>query len=221
MIGNGRLIPSGPLREELDSLKKNDFKKAEKQIKKFDNLNRLDRFNVAVLESLKQYIYVFNKKKILENKKNLGKLSEITETFQRCYLGDDSTNSYFEISNGLNEYTGTNLFNSNLDNSKIWNLNTYFNDIEVNTQNNSFLITSNFRLGYYSGSESHWGEESASNYSSTINVGYNFSILHCFQLTESSASFILTRKNYLIFEKISSFFNRFKDFRSTSLGFCS
>ena len=90
----------------LDSLKKNDFKKAEKQIKKFDNLNRLDRFNVAVLESLKQYIYVFNKKKILENKKNLGKLSEITETFQRCYLGDDSTNSYFDtlINNGEEDY---------------------------------------------------------------------------------------------------------------------
>ena len=90
----------------LDSLKKNDFKKAEKQIKKFDNLNRLDRFNVAVLESLKQYIYVFNKKKILENKKNLGKLSEITETFQRCYLGDDSTSSYFDnlINNGEEDY---------------------------------------------------------------------------------------------------------------------
>ena len=51
-------------------------------------------------------------------------------------------------------------------------------------------------MGYYSGSESNWGEESSANYSSTINVGYNFSILHCFQLTESSASFILTRKNF-------------------------
>ena len=90
----------------LDSLKKNDFKKAEKQIVKFGNLNRLDRLNVAVLDSLKQYIYVFNEKKILKNKKNLGKLSEITETFQRCYLGDDSTNSYFDnlINNGEEDY---------------------------------------------------------------------------------------------------------------------
>ena len=90
----------------LDSLKKNDFKKAEKLIKEFDNLNRLDRFNGAVLESLKQYIYVFNENKILENKKNLGKLSEITETFQRCYLGDDSTDSYFDnlINNGEEDY---------------------------------------------------------------------------------------------------------------------
>ena len=90
----------------LDSLKKNDFKEAEKRIKKFDNLNRLDRFNGAVLESLKQYIYVFNENKILENKKNLGKLSEITETFQRCYLGDNFTDSYFDnlINNGEEDY---------------------------------------------------------------------------------------------------------------------
>ena len=90
----------------LDSLKKNDFKKAEKLIKEFDNLNRLDRFNGAVLESLKQYIYVFNENKILENKKNLGKLSEITETFQRCYLGDNFTDSYFDnlINNGEEDY---------------------------------------------------------------------------------------------------------------------
>ena len=90
----------------LDSLKKNDFKKAEKLIKEFDNLNRLDRFNGAVLESLKQYIYVFNENKILENKKNLGKLSEITDTFQRCYLGDNFTDSYFDnlINNGEEDY---------------------------------------------------------------------------------------------------------------------
>ena len=108
----------------------------------------------------------------------------------------NSTNGYFEISSGLNEYTGTNLFNSNLDNSKIWNLNNYFNDIEVNTQNNSFLITSNFRLGYYSGSESNWGEESSTNWSTTINDGYNFSILQTFQITEQTTAFNLTRINY-------------------------
>ena len=78
----------------LDSLKKSNF-------------NKLDRFNVAVLESLKQYIYVFNENKILENKKNLGKLSDITETFQRCYLGDNSTDIYFDklINRSEEDYT--------------------------------------------------------------------------------------------------------------------
>ena len=43
---------------------------------------------LAILESLKQYIYVFKEKKFLnDKKKNFGNLSIISETFQRCYLG--------------------------------------------------------------------------------------------------------------------------------------
>ena len=35
------------------------------------------------------------KKKSLENRKNFGKLSLISETFQRCYLRDEKTDAYF------------------------------------------------------------------------------------------------------------------------------
>ena len=80
----------------LDSLKKNDFNVANKQLKKLNNFSRLDTFNLAIYESLKQYIYVFKENKILSNKKNLGKLSLISETFQRCYLKADDTDLYFE-----------------------------------------------------------------------------------------------------------------------------
>jgi len=79
----------------LDSLKKNDFEKADEHLKKLTNIDQLDRFNLAIAESLKQYIYVFKEKKILVNKKDLGKLSFISETFQRCYLEDISTDEYF------------------------------------------------------------------------------------------------------------------------------
>ena len=79
----------------LADLKKGDFKKAYEQLDKLTSLNGKDRFNSAILESLKQYIYVFKEKKILNDKKNFGKLSIISETFQRCYLGDTSTNKYF------------------------------------------------------------------------------------------------------------------------------
>ena len=91
----------------LDSLKKNDFEKATVYLKKTANLNISDRFNLAILESLNQYIYVFKEKKILNNKKNLGKLSIISETFQRCYLGDVSTDTYFSnlINDGEADYT--------------------------------------------------------------------------------------------------------------------
>jgi len=78
----------------LDSLKKDDYEKSNIYLKKIASFNQLDRFELAILESLNQYIYVFNEKKFLDGKKNLGKLSIISETFQRCYLGDSSTDTF-------------------------------------------------------------------------------------------------------------------------------
>ena len=88
----------------VDSLKRNDLKKASSYFNNIDNSDQLDRFNIAILESLKQYIYTFEEKKILNGKKNLGKLSNILETFQRCYLTDKNTDSYF--SNLINDSSG-------------------------------------------------------------------------------------------------------------------
>ncbi len=79
----------------LDNLKRKDFDKAYVNLGKINDLSQLDRLNSAIVESLKQYIYVFKEKKILNNKKSLGKLSIISETFQRCYLGDDTTDTFF------------------------------------------------------------------------------------------------------------------------------
>ncbi len=91
----------------LDSIKKSDYQKASLYLKKINTLKELDRFNLAILESLKQYIFVFKERKILNNKKNLGKLSIISETFQRCYLGDNSTDKYFSdlINDDEGDYT--------------------------------------------------------------------------------------------------------------------
>ena len=88
----------------VDSLKRKDLQKASSYFNNIDNSDQLDRFNKAILESLKQYIYTFEEKKILNDKKNLGKLSNILETFQRCYLTDKNTDSYF--SNLINDSSG-------------------------------------------------------------------------------------------------------------------
>ena len=85
----------------LDSLKKNDFNKAYDYLNRIKNLSEIDRFNGAILESLHQYLYVFKEKKILKDKKSFGKLSFISETFQRCYLGDQKSDVYF--SNLIND----------------------------------------------------------------------------------------------------------------------
>ena len=79
----------------LDSLKKNDFNNANIAINKALQNEKEDRFNVAILELLKEFIFVFKEKKLTKDKKNFGDLSLIAETFQRCYLDDFKTENFF------------------------------------------------------------------------------------------------------------------------------
>jgi len=79
----------------IDSLKKNELDFAYEYISIANNFAEQDRFNLAILESLKQYVYLFKEKKFLDDKKNFGRLSYISETFQKCYLDDPSTGRYF------------------------------------------------------------------------------------------------------------------------------
>ena len=79
----------------LDSLKKNDFKNANIAINKALQNEKEDRFNVAILELLEEFIFVFKEKKLIKDKKNFGDLSLIAETFQRCYLDDSRTENFF------------------------------------------------------------------------------------------------------------------------------
>ena len=88
----------------IDDLKKNNLDQAQQNLKFAFNLVQQDRFNLAILETLKQYIFVFKEKRILNEKKALGNLSIISETFQRCYLGDQNTENYF--SNLINKNEG-------------------------------------------------------------------------------------------------------------------
>ncbi len=79
----------------LDSLKKNDLNETYTILMETKNLVKEDRFNGAILENLIEYIYIFKEKKIPNNRINFGKLSNISEAFQRCYLGDENIDSYF------------------------------------------------------------------------------------------------------------------------------
>ena len=88
----------------LDSLKKDDFNQAYNYVSKANKVAKEDRFNLAILNILNQYIFVFKENKILKNQKNFGNLSTISETFQRCYLNDPKTDEYFL--NLINSNTG-------------------------------------------------------------------------------------------------------------------
>ncbi len=79
----------------LDSLKNNEIEKAYEHLQITFSFDQKDKFKIAILETLKEFILVFDKKKLLEEKKNFGNFSFIAETFQRCYLDDLKTANYF------------------------------------------------------------------------------------------------------------------------------
>ena len=91
----------------LDYLKKNKFEEAYIYLTKGEDFSQNGRLNLAIIEILKQYIYVFKEKKLVKNKKSFGQLSLISEAFQRCYLNDDSTITFFNdlFSNSSEDYT--------------------------------------------------------------------------------------------------------------------
>jgi tetratricopeptide (TPR) repeat protein len=107
----------------IDSLKKNDFKKAEEYLIQSLKFKDQRRFNLVISETLRQYIYTFKNKKILKNKQNFGNLSLISQTFQRCYLDEKNTGSFFLnlINNEQGDYSRYIFFYINylVDNQKI------------------------------------------------------------------------------------------------------
>ncbi len=91
----------------VESLKKDNFNQAYKDLNNAFNFVEENKLNSAILETLEQYIFTFRDRKIQKNKKNFGKLSLISETFQRCYLNDEKIDKYFSklINDNDSDYT--------------------------------------------------------------------------------------------------------------------
>ena len=80
----------------LDSLKKKDYKKSREYLKRSYAFIDNDKISLIIAETFKQYLYVFEKKKILTTGKRFGNFTSINEVFQKCYLNDKKTKTYFE-----------------------------------------------------------------------------------------------------------------------------
>ena len=91
----------------LDSLKKQNLNQAVEILSKVPEFLQKDRYNYIILNSLKQYLHVFNEEEILNSKESFGNFTLINETFQRCYLGDENTDSFFSnlINNSQADYS--------------------------------------------------------------------------------------------------------------------
>ena len=81
----------------LDSLKKKRYKKSKNYLDKSHAFINNDRVSLIIIETLKQYLYVFEENKIPNTKKNFGNISFINEAFQKCYIDDKNTQTHFEI----------------------------------------------------------------------------------------------------------------------------
>ncbi|MDA7573391.1 hypothetical protein N8745_03915 [Candidatus Pelagibacter sp.] len=80
----------------IDSLKKKKYKKSKEYLEKSYAFINNDRISLIIAETLKQYLYVFEENKILDIEKKFGNFSFINEVFQRCYLEDKDTKTYYE-----------------------------------------------------------------------------------------------------------------------------
>ena len=79
----------------IDSIKKGNFIKSDEYLTKSEKFINNDGFKKVIVSSLKQYLHVFQNKIILKNRTTYGNLTFINETFQRCYLDDEKTDTYF------------------------------------------------------------------------------------------------------------------------------
>ena len=79
----------------INSLKRGHFDDAYDQINKVTDFFSEEKLKLAILNILKEYIYVFKEKKYFENRTSYGNLSKISDAFQKCYLDDRNTENYF------------------------------------------------------------------------------------------------------------------------------
>ena len=88
----------------LENIKRKNYKKSKEHLKKSYEFINNDRISLIIAETLKQYLYVFAENKISKIQNKLGNLSFINEVFQRCYLNDKNTKTYFNnLINSQNE----------------------------------------------------------------------------------------------------------------------
>ena len=79
----------------INSINKNDFKKTTKYLNNLPKFSGNDTLNLIIYESLKNYNFLFENKRIPSNNSTFSNLSLISMAFQSCYLGEKQTQSYF------------------------------------------------------------------------------------------------------------------------------
>ena len=89
----------------VDNLKNKEFKKNLLHINELNIYKKENELQNVILNSLQDFLYLFHHDKIVDRTgNNFGQLSIINRTFQKCYLGDDGTENFFD--NVINSENG-------------------------------------------------------------------------------------------------------------------
>ena len=80
----------------IDSINKKKFDKTKLYLKKLSEFTEEGNFERVIYETLRDYAYTFENKKINTLESNFGNLIAINNAFQNCYLNDPKTLNYFD-----------------------------------------------------------------------------------------------------------------------------
>ena len=91
----------------INSINKNDFKKTTKYLNNLPKFSGNDTLNLIIYESIKNYNFLFENKRMPSNDSTFSNLTLISRAFQSCYLGEKQTQSYFDnlINNNEVDYS--------------------------------------------------------------------------------------------------------------------
>lgn len=139
----------------IDGLKKNNLEQAEKYLNLSSKFQNQNRFNLVIIETLREYLYTFKNKKLPSNKKNFGNISIINQAFQNCYLNKSSARSSFVnlINNPEGDYSRYIFFyinylieNNQVDEAKlVANKIEYISSTLLLSQSKSWVENKNFK----------------------------------------------------------------------------
>ena len=139
----------------IDGLKKNNLEQAEKYLNLSSKFQNQNRFNLVIIETLREYLYTFKNKRLLSNKKNFGNISIINQAFQNCYLNKSSARSSFVnlINNPEGDYSRYMFFyinylieNNQIDEAKlVANKIEYISSTLLLSQSKSWVENKNFK----------------------------------------------------------------------------
>jgi len=79
----------------VDSINKNDFKKTTKYLNNLKKFGGNDTLNLVIYETLKNYNFLLENKRMPSNDSAFSNLTLISRAFQSCYLGQKQTQFYF------------------------------------------------------------------------------------------------------------------------------